>query len=106
MLDDRFGIKAYLNPGLTTQIDGLAPETALADMIDRAYFTDGRIYTRQAASEIQNVLIQHPDTEYMAKKLLNFPTAAGVYLSRLERKRPAEYTRDGVFWQLRKRGTV
>lgn len=103
--DERFGIRGYLNPELATAINGLAPETSLDDLIARAYFHDDSQELKASAADIQATLIDHPDTSYVARKLLSFPSSTKTYLTRLWHKDSRRYERpegEDDRWTLRR----
>lgn len=93
--DDRFGVKAYHHEHLIQEIHGLAPETGLLDMIEKVFFTGehAKNHVEISAGDLQITLIEHPDTQYQARKILTFPTACGVYLSRLNHRMPERVQR-------------
>lgn len=88
---DRFGVKAFHHPALLASLDDLAPESRLLSLIDAVLFPgvvndDVEI----TADELQSRLV-NSSMGYESRRLLSWPTACGVYLSRLEKKHPGRF---------------
>lgn len=91
----RYGIKEYANPTILEAINGLAPETELLKMIDDVMFKEdeGNGARILSATELQGALIGEPSVNHQAKKIFSYPTACGVYLSRLAKSAPTRVVR-------------
>lgn len=91
--DQRFGIRAYHAPELVTQINTLAPENRLLALIDQVVFEkdDSGPGVKLTADELEKRL-RSSAFNFAVDKLLNYPTACGVYLSRLGNRYPDRIT--------------
>lgn len=91
----RFGIKTWHHPKLLASLDALAPETRLLSLIDQVLFFEsdlpdlvvrtGRTEWVGTAEELEKKLCESTFC-HEARKLLNWGTATGTYLGRLEKK--------------------
>lgn len=82
MKDLRTGAKAYQNPEILSALSSLGAEMQLLQLIDDVMWH--RLPNTYSARDVEKYL-KDPDstTCYEARQLLRFPTACGVYLSRL-----------------------
>lgn len=99
--DRRYGVVAWQNPELVAALDEHAPEERLWDIIENVIFSgDDRTMTTTAAN-LEEVLVAGNKS---AHKIFSFPTACGVYLSRLELKGDGRVTRAAArsTWHLSK----
>lgn len=88
--DQRFGIKAYLNPDLVWEVDALSPELKLWQLIEQSgIVSDATPYWEGSASDLETTLRTGTHREE-ATRLLSFNTACGTYLGRLKMKRPRQ----------------
>jgi hypothetical protein len=83
----RYGVKAYHNPELFEALNSVAPEMRLLSLIDEVV-KDGFAGTSE---ELERAL-RSSSFCFAVEKLLYFPTACGVYLSRLAGKFPDRVT--------------
>ncbi|MEM7478380.1 MAG: hypothetical protein AAF483_25640, partial [Planctomycetota bacterium] len=87
--DRRFVVKTWHHPELLQALSDLAPEARLLDLIDMALWDDPCQTTWTGrAIELQKLLMDHPDTGYQAKDLLQRRNTTGRYLGRIEKSRP------------------
>lgn len=87
MRDVRWGCKGWLNPDLTRDVDELAPEARLLNLIDTCgFWSDFRNFFEGSAYELEKELRQC-DKQGEVTSLLKFNSACGTYLTRLSTKR-------------------
>lgn len=86
--DVRFGVKAYQNPELLWSLSSLSPESKLWSIIVQSGILSNysRIWSGTAA-ELEAELQKSSFAKQVAD-LLYYPTACGVYLSRLAKSHP------------------
>ncbi|MDB6035217.1 MAG: hypothetical protein JWM16_5555 [Verrucomicrobiales bacterium] len=106
---ERFGVTHYHHPDLLTSIDGMSPEQRLMELIDTELFNSPAPGTWKGTAErLESILTSSMDVGYMAKKLLNWPTATGTYLARLLNKHPERIkqnrTKARRLWEIRPPG--
>lgn len=93
--DQRTGARAYQHPELITALASLGAEIKLLELIDEAM--ESRLPGTFTAREIQqSVTSETSPTSYEARRLLNWPTACGVYLGRLTTTAPDRVEHAGV----------
>ncbi len=86
--DKRYGITAWQNPELTQELESLAPEFRLLNLIDAlGVVSDFNLEWTGSSTELERALREKDKTGEVAR-LLSYPTACGVYLSRLLTKFP------------------
>ena len=95
LLSARFGIREFHHPDLLQAVDDLAPERRLLDLIDAELFSgpmteawEGK--AEQLEKELTGI---GSDSAYEARRILNFSTACGVFLSRLAKKHPGRVSK-------------
>lgn len=107
MQDRRTGARAYQHPDLVTALASLGSEIKLLELIDEVI--DDRLPGTFTAREIQQAVTDSSaSTSFDARKLLSWPTACGVYLSRLtttapDRVEPAGVVRGTAKYKISKR---
>lgn len=85
---DRFGITHFHHPYLLNAIDGLAPEIRLLDLIDSEIFSGDKVTSwHGSAIDLEKSLTRSDSCDHEARKLFTYPTACGVYLGRLAKKK-------------------
>jgi len=92
--DIRFGVKAYQNPDLLFALTSLSPEAKLWSLVEQAAILNN--YSKGwtgSASDLESEL-QKSTVSKQAENLLYFPTACGVYLSRLAKAMPANVSKE------------
>ena len=88
----RFGVTHYHHPALLQAIDALSPENKLLGLIDSQIFRCRNTLWLGTASDLEQQLNgQNSEVNYEARRLLNYNTACGVYLARLEKKYPTRF---------------
>jgi hypothetical protein len=93
---NRFGVTHYHHPELVAAINSLAPEQKLLLLLNSELFTTpaaGPWHGTAAELEIQ-LTGTNSRCGYEARKLLSWPTACGVYLSRLATRMPERIEHD------------
>jgi hypothetical protein len=92
---ERFGIKHFHDPELLQALHELTPEAKLLALIDAA-FNEGPLDPNGfegTAEKLQGLLLTSPLHSHEAKRLLDWPSAAGTYLGRLVQKCPDRVNR-------------
>lgn len=88
LADRRYGVRSYHNSDLAKELDELAPEAHLLELIDAAkddlFDKDGR--WRGTANELKRTLMDNHKVGSEARKLLDWRNATGTYLGRLARR--------------------
>lgn len=94
--DIRFGVKAYQNPDLLFSLSSLSPESKLWSLILQSGLLNNysRAWTGSAA-DLETALQASPSAKQVAD-LLYFPTAAGVYLTRLAKTMPSHVAKEST----------
>jgi uncharacterized protein DUF5906 len=89
----RFGIKAYQHPEILQALGALTPEAQLLNLIDLELFNSVAPSAWEGtAAELQRELTRDGSTvKREAQQLLNWSTACGVYLGRLQRLCPQRF---------------
>jgi hypothetical protein len=101
----RYGVTHYHHPEILDTLCELSPESKMEQLLQVALFSEP---IKQAwngtATDLEQVLTSHNLTGYEARKLLSFNTACGVYLGRLQLKKPNKYskkhTENGNEWSI------
>jgi CHC2 zinc finger/Toprim-like len=86
----RFGISHYINTELSGELDGLAPESQLLDLMEIALFTPLETQTGPlTATEIYTKLLESPHRDAARRLLGGGIRTTGTYLKRLaQRSKP------------------
>jgi hypothetical protein len=88
----RFGVEAYHNPNLATQLDELAPELRLFELYDRYLLSEKNPEWEGSAAELERELCSDDSKcSLQARKLLVGSNTCGNYLARLQRKLECKY---------------
>lgn len=88
LADQRYGVKAYHDPGLLEALEDLAPEHRLLQLCDGlGLFSDFAPAWEGTAAELERQLREKDKTGEVGR-LLNFNSACGMYLGRLKKKYP------------------
>jgi hypothetical protein len=89
--DRRYGVKAYHNTELLASLNELSPESQLLEIIDSELFKgfEPKVWKGTAAN-LQTRLLDS-DAKYRVEKLIQYPSACGKYLNRLERRKPKRF---------------
>jgi len=87
---ERFGVTHYHHPELLAELETMAPENKLLEIIDMYFHISGRDSEKWqgTAAELESQLLNSQDVGAESRKLLNWPNATGTYLGRLMRKHP------------------
>lgn len=104
---ERFGVTHFHHPEILAAIDALAPERRLLSLIDAELFSaNGESASWSGtAEELESKLTnKNCASAYEARRLFSFNTACGVYLGRLAKKFPAQFSehrhRHGRIWTI------
>lgn len=94
--DQRFGIKAYQNPGLVTEVENLEPQYRLLALIE----TLGLISSFDSqwvgtAADLERVLREKDKTGEVGR-LLWYNTAAGQFLAKLVKRYPERFSSEKI----------
>jgi hypothetical protein len=108
MRDGRYGFRAFHHPEIIASLCDLAPESRLLSIVDTEIF--GALSTctewEGTSQELERRLIGSDSVAYDARKLFTYPTACGVYLSRLLVRLPQRFERVKTekhnLWKLKK----
>lgn len=84
----RFGVQAYQNADLLLALSSLAPESKLWSLILQVGILSPNSQTWSGTASELEIELQKSPFAKQAADLLYFPTAAGVYLSRLAKSLP------------------
>jgi hypothetical protein len=100
----RYGVREYHHPELVQALNGLAPETKLAEIIDMVIFSatgQDTAWTGRA-SELERKLRKDETYGGEVARLLSFTTACGSYLARLAKKKntrvSSKHQAEGNIW--------
>lgn len=92
----RYGVKAFHNPDLLRKLTSLSPESKLWTLIMQSGLLDTFTTTWSGSSvDLEKELLERDKTGQV-KELLYYPTACGVYLSRLAKALPSNVEREDV----------
>lgn len=92
--DIRYGVKAFQNADLLRRLTSLSPESKLWTLILQSGLLDNSINGWSGSSVDLEKELQERDKTGQIKELLYYPTAAGVYLSRLARSMTGNVERE------------
>jgi hypothetical protein len=81
--DRRYGVASWKHPDLVEALNCLSPEASLLALVDAILWTYGAKEWRGTADELERLLMDAPETQGTARKLLEWRSAAGTYLGRL-----------------------
>jgi hypothetical protein len=91
----RFGTEAFLNPDIVAMLGDFEPHLKLAEMIDSHCWPDAAVITRApvrtSSMDLQTALLNSPKWGTMARQILNYSSACGVLLAKLEKRDPGRY---------------
>ncbi len=88
--DNRFGVKAYLNPELVNALSDLSPEVRLMNLIDEVVFKN-RVTEWVGSADALERQLRGSDMQFAIEALVKFSSAVGVYLERLTKKMPERF---------------
>jgi len=93
----RFGVTHFHHPELVQAIDSLAPEQKLLLLLDSELFPTPAAGAWQGTAADLEIRLTGADSRcgHEARKLLSWPTACGVYLSRLAKRMPERFQENG-----------
>lgn len=91
--DQRFGVRSFQHPAILEVLSTIAPETRLLDFIDTIIFPDADTFKWDGtAAELEKRLLESQSFAWQVQKLLNFSSACGTFLSRLQAKMPERFS--------------
>lgn len=91
--DPRFGVVAYQHPEILEMLTAISPETRMLDFIDAILFAkDDDAPWQGTAAELEKELLGSSSFVWQVQKLLNFSSACGTFLARLETKIPGRFS--------------
>lgn len=93
---DRFGVTHFHHPELVKEINNLAPEEKLLTLIDAALFSTPAAGAWSGSAEQLRTKLknsEHCDSNEV-RRLLDWPSACGVYLGRLAKRYPGRVQAD------------
>lgn len=105
-INQRFGVSAFHDPDLLTELEDLSPEVKLLSLIDtlQIWGIDREPWTG-TANELEDVLTEK-DKHNRCQRILGFNSACGTYLARLRHRFPDRIserrtTKEGRIWTIK-----
>jgi hypothetical protein len=93
--NQRFGTSHFLNAELVAMLSDFEPHLKLVEMIDSHLWPDAapvtRAPVRMSAADLQSALLRSEKWGPIARQILNYSSACGVMLAKLEKRDPARY---------------
>lgn len=92
LLSQRYGVRHFHHPDVIRELDALAPEFQLLNIIRAVMWnTELPLTFEGSCQDLESKLTSDHNYQYDARKLLSWPTACGTYLARLAKKFPDNF---------------